>query len=97
MTKRDDGELKIAHIPPFGLRMMPELKQRVEAEARANGRSLNSEIIARLEWSLETDGGDFAFAANAQSSHIKFLENEFGRRLAQIEDRLAKLEAPGSS
>lgn len=39
----------MANIPPFGLRMQPSLKARVEAAARANNRSLNAEIIATLE------------------------------------------------
>lgn len=41
-----------AHIAPFGVRMQPELKERLEAAAQASGRSLNAEIVARLEQSL---------------------------------------------
>lgn len=52
MVNSDDSEAKIASIPPFGLRMQPGLKRRLEDAARANGRSLNSEIVARLEQSL---------------------------------------------
>lgn len=40
-------------IAPFGVRMRPELKARLEAVAKANGRSLNAEVIARLMSSLE--------------------------------------------
>lgn len=40
------------HIAPFGVRMQPELKLQLEEAARASGRSLNSEIVARLERSL---------------------------------------------
>lgn len=36
-------------IPPFGLRLPPDLKQWVEDQARQNLRSQNSEIIYRLE------------------------------------------------
>lgn len=50
----DDKKL-MANIPPFGLRMQPDLKARVEAVARLNNRSLNAEIVARLEKSLEDD------------------------------------------
>ena len=35
-------------IAPFGVRMTPELKARLAAEAMRNGRSLNTEVIARL-------------------------------------------------
>jgi hypothetical protein len=41
-------------IAPFGVRMPPELKERIESEARANGRSMNTEVIARLWDSLKT-------------------------------------------
>jgi hypothetical protein len=35
--------------------MLPDLKQKLEAAARASGRSLNGEITARLERSLTED------------------------------------------
>ena len=52
--KSDDRE-KVANITPFGLRLQPELKRRVEEAARANARSLNSEIAARLERSFDSE------------------------------------------
>lgn len=36
-------------IPPFGVRMPPELKEWLSEEATRNRRSLNGEIIKRLE------------------------------------------------
>ncbi len=45
----------MANIPPFGLRMQPDLKARVEEASRANNRSLNAEIIDRLETTLNRD------------------------------------------
>ena len=47
--KEDD---LIRNINPFGLRMQPTLKARIEEAAQANHRSLNAEITARLEESL---------------------------------------------
>ncbi|MGD1039107.1 MAG: Arc family DNA-binding protein [Roseiarcus sp.] len=46
---------RIADIPPYGLRLTPDLKQRIEASARANSRSLNAEITARLEHSFRAE------------------------------------------
>ncbi|WP_081232211.1 Arc family DNA-binding protein [Pseudomonas chlororaphis] len=43
-------------ITPFALRMPPELRAQVEDAAKSKGRSLNSEILARLEASF-TDAG----------------------------------------
>lgn len=36
-------------IAPYGLRMPPDLKERVEAAAKSNNRSMNAEIVATLE------------------------------------------------
>jgi len=38
--------------PMFGLRMPPELKDKVSREAKINGRSLNAEVVDRLKKSL---------------------------------------------
>ena len=40
-------------IAPFGLRMLPELRAKVEAAARKSGRSMNAEITTRLQESFE--------------------------------------------
>jgi len=36
-------------ITPFGLRLPPELKQWLSGKAQTNHRSMNSELIYRLE------------------------------------------------
>lgn len=41
--------------PPYGLRMPPDLKARVKAAAEANNRSMNAEIVARLEESFDVN------------------------------------------
>ncbi|NHZ35352.1 MULTISPECIES: Arc family DNA-binding protein [Massilia] len=49
----------IAHMPapsqttPFPLRMAPALRERLEAHAKKNGRSVNSEIVAMVMAALE--------------------------------------------
>lgn len=48
-----DERRPMANITPFGLRMQPDLKARIEEAARANNRSLNAEIVDRLEASLD--------------------------------------------
>lgn len=53
MAKKEIGRSPTAHIPPFGLRLQPDLKERIEAAAKANGRSMNAEIVSRLEASFE--------------------------------------------
>lgn len=43
---------RISYQMPFGLRMLPDLRDRVAASAKANNRSLNSEIVYHLERAL---------------------------------------------
>ncbi|HHK0933659.1 TPA: Arc family DNA-binding protein [Pseudomonas aeruginosa] len=45
----------IRNINPFGLRMQPALRAKVEEAASQNHRSLNAEIVARLESSFDLD------------------------------------------
>lgn len=42
----------VRDIPPYNLRMSTDLKERLVREAEANKRSLNAEIISRLESTL---------------------------------------------
>jgi hypothetical protein len=44
-------------IAPFGLRMLPEQREKIEEAARVSGRSMNAEIVARLQASFEDDKG----------------------------------------
>lgn len=40
-------------IAPFGVRMPAELKVRLETAAKSNGRSMNTEVVARLAASFD--------------------------------------------
>lgn len=40
--------------PPYSMRLDPDLRAKLEAIAKANGRSLHAEISIRLEASLQT-------------------------------------------
>jgi hypothetical protein len=53
MTKPTNTRQPTSHIAPFGVRMQPDLKARLEAAAVQSGRSMNAEIIRRLETTLE--------------------------------------------
>ncbi|WP_186095037.1 Arc family DNA-binding protein [Burkholderia gladioli] len=47
----------VSTIPPFGLRLQPALKTRLEESASANNRSLNAEISQRLQESIDGVAG----------------------------------------
>ena len=92
MVNSDEAETKIASIPPFGLRMQSGLKRRLEEAAKANGRSLNSEIVARLEQSLAIplpSSDQDERLAKLEKVVIAILADE---RLDTVANRLASLE-----
>lgn len=64
-------------INPFGLRLPPALKQALEESAHEARRSLNAEIVARLEASLAQDARQQAYAPDPEE-------------LAEIERRAAE-------
>lgn len=78
-------------IAPLGLRMLPELKAKVEAAAKANGRSMNAEISARLEES---------FAPNLDAVSVMDwirLTGVIGRLAAYIDERRYETGADAST
>ncbi|EJV7846061.1 Arc family DNA-binding protein [Escherichia coli] len=44
------------NIPPTGIRFPDSLKEILKKAAREEGRSVNSEVIKRIERSLKEDG-----------------------------------------
>jgi Arc-like DNA binding domain len=82
-TMNEDAQMKI--------RLPKVLKDQIEEAARESNRSLNGEIISRLEASfteaLSTTAGTFARRAMKQSSG-----NDHGERLDDLENRLKVLE-----
>lgn len=46
---------KVRDIPPVGIRMPDELKEKLKARAKEQGRSLNSEVVQTL-WRSFPDG-----------------------------------------
>jgi hypothetical protein len=51
---------KATAIVPTMLRMREELRKRIEREAKKNKRSLNSEMVARLEGSFAKDDAELS-------------------------------------
>ena len=53
MMNETQAVTKSPLMPPFGLRLRPELRAKIEQAAGQNRRSVNSEIVSRLEQSFE--------------------------------------------
>ncbi|WP_329958725.1 Arc family DNA-binding protein [Pluralibacter gergoviae] len=49
-----EGEMKVRDIAPLGIRLPPEVKEKLKEKAREEGRSLNSEVVQRLIKSLKS-------------------------------------------
>ncbi len=81
--KTSSSDRKVASIAPFGLRMQPELKQQIEEQAMASGRSLNAEIVWRLEQSLKADAPGQSWIKTAKQAASAL----------PSDDRLSALEA----
>ncbi|EAM9413086.1 Arc family DNA-binding protein [Salmonella enterica] len=47
---------QVHNIPPTGIRFPGHLKEIIKKVAKEEGRSLNSEVIKRIERSLKEDG-----------------------------------------
>lgn len=87
-----DHEVKIGSLPPFGLRLHPDLKARIEEAARRNGRSLNAEITSRLEQTLEADGDAASAAAASRLLRTSVNGDPLEKRISELEARVTKLE-----
>lgn len=65
-------------IVPFGLRMPPDLKARIEKAAHDNGRSMNAEIVHRLQQAFAEADPEAAERATEALSlskpHTKYLK-----------------------
>lgn len=66
MSKKKTEDEKIGNVPPFGLRMLPDLKDRIASAAAESGRSMNAEIVRRLELSFDTSS-DSAILSELQA------------------------------
>jgi len=98
----------ISAIPPFGLRMQPALKAKVEEAAKQNARSLNAEIVERLQASFDpmaSDNSTADMAALAARLQAELAEEQFKNhtlvvKLSQVaeimEDDLHELETYAS-
>lgn len=74
-------------IAPFGLRIPAELKTRIEEAAAKNIRSLNAEMVARLENSFDAEGKRLAEFSTGELIQELIRRNEPGRLTIEIGDR----------
>ncbi len=78
-------------IAPFGLRMLPELKERLEAAAKANGRSMNAELVDRLQRSADLI--DELALLKATHAYDQSVNTALMREKGELQAQLAKKDA----
>jgi len=71
--------------PQFKLRLTPEVKANIERAANKSGRSMNAEILWRLERSFMTE-------EQIAEEEIVEMNRETRQRLARIEEKLEQFE-----
>ena len=75
-------------ITPYPLRLDPELRKRLEYVAKQSGRSLQSEIAARLEQSLEDEIQKIITAGDAPAPRKLQIDNLAEIIAIRIEERM---------
>lgn len=83
------GDFPSAKQDQFMLRFPDGLRDRIKVAAEANGRSMNSEIIARLEDTLITESYTEALELHGVKSDLE----RKAREAAGVQQRLATIEA----
>ena len=84
--------MKVSHIPPFGVRMPPDLKEKIDMASKQSGRSMNAEIVYRLQQSFEnpskqsgSETGSASEDHRISSSDSKKLKGLLSRMLEMVE------------
>jgi hypothetical protein len=64
---------------PYSIRLEPEARAKLEAIAKANGRSLNAEMILRLESTLESDSNEADMLERMRQIALEVVREELAK------------------
>lgn len=85
-------------LPPYSLRMPEDLRGLLEAAAKQSKRSLNAEIVSRLEASFDPAAlVDFASALQPDEKKDRFIQHEVAdikKQFGLFQEMLALLREP---
>lgn len=86
------------NIVTLKVRVTPEFREKIVETARTNNRSMNQEIVARLEESFEGKSLDHDFFQKNLhlflASYCAGLESNYDEAIAQLKDSLTKTKDP---
>lgn len=80
--------------PQMKLRLPAELKDQLSALAEANGRSLNAEVVLRLDESLRGAGGAQSLAHVDEHTLDLFSDSVAGKVIQALDERERKRNRP---
>lgn len=87
-----------SNIVTLKVRVTPEFRERIVETAKTNNRSMNQEIVARLEESFDNkDIGQEFFQKNLHlflSAYCAGLESNYDEAISQIEESLSQTKNP---
>jgi hypothetical protein len=97
--------------PDMKVRLSAELRRQVEAAAKANNRTLNAEIVSRLERTFREDSGNVVAETSlssddlaerlstAQAGYVYLFVNyqRLEERIEKLENRLEKAQGIASA
>ncbi|MFZ1389734.1 MAG: Arc family DNA-binding protein [Thiolinea sp.] len=66
-------------VNPYPIRLTKELREKLEAIAKANGRSLNAEMILRLESTLESDSNEADMLKRMRQIALEVVREELAK------------------
>ena len=75
--------------PQFNVRMPADLKEKIEEAAKENGRSMNAEIVYRLQRSIEDDQEE---TAGFRQMDFKIVDPSIGKGPQKIFNALEEME-----
>ena len=73
-----------SNIAPMGIRIPDDLKEKIQNQARENGRSTNAEILQILETFLTNNPNKEAESAKETAKHLQ--------RLLDVKDEIIELQ-----
>ena len=75
--------------PQFNVRMPADLKEKIEEAAKENGRSMNAEIVYRLQKSIEEDQAE---TGGIQQIEFRIVDPSIGKGPQKIFNALEEME-----